>query len=197
MVIDCDKQKKMGKKKDAERIENEWLEFSKSVYEIKSKSQDDFEKYINLIASGGLGLTIAFFDKIVQIDIAICLWIIVLGWFLLAFTLLMNLLSHFKSVKFSELTISEINNKDYDAVFINVERRNKIIDTLNSISLASLITGVLSIILFVTINIYNMNNNPKPNSNPNQQPKPSTEEKNRGRTTPAPPQVKPSNNPKK
>ena len=98
----------MGKKKDSERIENEWLEFSKSVYEIKSKSQDDFEKYINLIASGGLGLTIAFFDKIVQIDIAICLWVIVLGWLLLAFTLLINLLSHFKSVKFSELTISEM-----------------------------------------------------------------------------------------
>ena len=185
----------MGKKKDEERIENEWLEFSKSVYEIKSKSQDDFEKYINLIASGGLGLTIAFFDKIVQIDIAIHLWIIVLGWFSLAFTLLVNLLSHFNSVKYSELTISEINNKDYDAVFINVERRNKKINRFNITSLVSLITGVLSIILFVTINIYNMNNNPKPN--PNQQPKPATEEKNRGRTTPQPPQVRPSKKKKK
>ena len=183
----------MGKKKEEKEIENGWLEFKKSVFEIKSKSQDDFEKYINFIASGGLGLTIAFFDKIVQIEIAIYLWIIVLGWILLAFTLLINLSSHYKSVKFSELTISEINDKNYDAIFTNVEKRNKTINVLNIISLTSLICGVSSIILFVTFNIYNMNNNPKPNPG---QPKPLTEER-KGRETPPPPQNKPTNNPKK
>ena len=185
----------MGKKKEKKEqnlIEKEWVNFSKSVYEIKSKSQDDFEKYINLIASGGLGLTIAFFDKIVIIDIAISLWIIVFGWFLLALTLLTNLISHFLSVRFSGLTISEINNKQYDVIFTNVVKRNKIINTLNLVSLVSLITGVTSIIIFVTINIYNMNNNQKPNPSP-QPPKPLTEEK--GRPMNVPPQIKP--NPKK
>ncbi|MCV9934440.1 hypothetical protein OIU80_19340 [Flavobacterium sp. LS1R47] len=182
----------MSKKKEKAKIEKEWTDFRNAVYETKSKSQDDFEKYINLIASGGLGLTIAFFDKIVQIDIAIYLFIIVLGWFLLALTLLLNLISHFKSVKYNELTILEINDKEYEKVFINVEKRNRIINRLNGISLISLITGVLLIIIFVTINIYKMNSN-KPN--PNQQPKPSTEEK-LGRTTPPPPN-KPSTNPQR
>lgn len=175
-----------------EEKEKEWAEFRNAVYETKSKSQDDFEKYINLIASGGLALTIAFFDKIVQINIAICLYIIVFGWFLLVLTLLLNLISHFKSVKYNELTILEINAKEYDKVFDNVEKRNKIINKLNGISLISLIAGVILIIIFVTINIYKMNNsNQKPN--PNEQPKPLTEEK-RGRTTPPPPN-RPSTNP--
>ena len=51
----------MGKKKN-KIIENEWIDFRKSVYETKSKSEDDFEKYINVIASGGLAITIAFFE---------------------------------------------------------------------------------------------------------------------------------------
>ena len=56
----------MGQKKENKKIEQEWFDFRNSVYETKSKSQDDFEKYINIIASGGLGLTIAFFDKYVK-----------------------------------------------------------------------------------------------------------------------------------
>ncbi|MCD9575699.1 hypothetical protein [Flavobacterium soyae] len=179
----------MSKKKDS--IKNEWVEFRNSVYETKSKSQDDFEKYINIIASGGLGITIAFFDKIVQIDKAIYLWIIVFGWLLLAVTLLINLFSHFKSVNYMELTISEINDEKYEEVFTNVEKRNKIINRFNLISLASLIIGVLAIIIFVTINLYIMSNERKPVSPQ----KPVPEEK--GRKIPIPPTNRPSSTPKK
>ena len=179
----------MSKKKDA--VKNEWIEFRNSVYETKSKSQDDFEKYINIIASGGLGITIAFFDKIVQIDKAICLWIIVCGWLFLAITLLVNLFSHFKSVHYMELTISEINDEKYEEVFTNVEKRNKIINWFNLVSLTSLIIGVLAIIIFVTINLYIMSNDRKP-VYPQ---KPITEEK--GRKIPSPPVSRPSNTQKK
>ncbi|WP_337967217.1 hypothetical protein [uncultured Flavobacterium sp.] len=173
---------------EQKRIEQEWNEFRTAVYETKSKSQDDFEKYINLIGSGGLGLTIAFFDKIVQINIAIYLILIVIGWFLLAFTLLINLISHYKSIQYSDRTISEINDKEYDEILTNVGKRNKTINILNGISLFSLISGVSLIILFVILNIYNMSDNQKPT--PNQQPKPSTQEK--GRTTPSPPRNTPA-----
>jgi len=184
----------MGKKKNA-ATEAEWFEFRNSVYETKSKSQDDFEKYINLIASGGLAITIAFFDKIVNIKESIYIGLMISGWILLILTLLINLISHYLSIRYSEKTIGEINNKDYDNVFINVEKRNKVLNILNGISIATLIFGITTIIAFITLNLLIMSNdNQKPQERPSQ-PKPLTEE--RGRTITNPPQNKPNSTPKK
>ena len=183
----------MVMKKDA-LIETEWNEFRNSVYETKSKSQDDFEKYINVLASGGLAITIAFFDKIVDIHKSNYIFLIILGWVLLVTTLLANLISHYLSISYAQKTIDEINEKKYDDVFTNVKKRNKCINILNGLSISTLITGIVSIIIFVTINLSTMNNNQKPIPKP-QTPKPLTEEK--GRTINNPPQSKPNTNPKK
>ena len=183
----------MGKKKDA-IIETEWNEFRNSVYETKSKSQDDFEKYINVIASGGLAITIAFFDKIVDIHKSNYIFLIILGWVLLVTTLLTNLISHYLSISYAQKTIDEINEKKYDDVFTNVKKRNRFIKFLNGLSIGTLVIGIVSIIVFVTLNLNVMNNNQKPTPKP-QTPKPLTEE--RGRTINNPPQSKPSSNPKK
>jgi hypothetical protein len=183
----------MGKKKEA-LIESEWKEFRNSVYETKSKSQDDFEKYINVLASGGLAITIAFFDKVVDIHKSTHIFLIILGWILLVLTLLSNLISHYLSISYSQKTIDEINEKKYDDVFTNVKKRNGFIKILNGFSIGSLIIGIISIIIFVTINLTIMNNNQKPTQKP-QTPKPLTEEK--GRPINNPPQSKPSTNPKK
>jgi len=186
----------MGKKKN-DLIEAEWNEFRNSVHTTKSKSQDDFEKYINLLASGGLAITIAFFDKIVNIKESIYIRLIVCGWILLVLTLLINLISHYFSISYSERTIGEINKKQYDDVFINVEKRNKVLNVLNGISITTLILGIISIITFVTLNLSIMNNDkpqPQPQERPSQ-PSPLTEEK--GRTINNPPQSKPNTNPRK
>mgnify|MGYP000373066134 CR=1 FL=1 len=53
----------MSKKKSEEEIEG-WIEYRKSLLEQKSKSDDDFEKYITFIASGTLGLTLTFMENI-------------------------------------------------------------------------------------------------------------------------------------
>ncbi len=112
----------MGKKQEAQ-IESEWNEFRNSVYETKSKSQDDFEKYINVLASGGLAITIAFFDKIVDVTTAKYIWLIICGWIFLVLTLLINMISHYLSINYSQKTINEINEKDYDSVFTNVKKK--------------------------------------------------------------------------
>ena len=44
-----------------ETVRQEWIEYRNAVNENKSKSQDDFEKYINLLASGGLLLSLTAF----------------------------------------------------------------------------------------------------------------------------------------
>ncbi|WP_026714463.1 hypothetical protein [Flavobacterium daejeonense] len=188
----------MGKEKEKindEIIRQEWVEYRNSVTENKSKSQDDFEKYINLLASGGLVLSLTFFEKIVPLDKAVCKPFVIAGMFLMVVTLLSNLYSHHKSILDSDLTIKEIDEKQYDKIFKNINKRNKTINILNSVSIWALIIGILSLITFVTINIYNMDNSNQSNKpRPQQPPKPLTEEK-RGRATPPPP--RPSNNPKK
>lgn len=40
--------------------ENQWKEYRLYILEQKSKSEDDFEKYITFISSGALGLTVTF-----------------------------------------------------------------------------------------------------------------------------------------
>lgn len=144
---------KKKKKKENIRIENEWNNFRNSVYETKSKSQDDFEKYINVIASGGIALTIAFFDKIVKIETAGYIWIIIMGWILLVITLLSNLISHYLTIQYAVKTINEINDKLYDSIFNNVKIRNKRTTILNIISIIALFTGIASIITFIILNI--------------------------------------------
>lgn len=177
--------------------DNEWVEFRKSVYETKSKSEDDFEKYITLIASGALALSLTLIDKLVPIKDASYIWLLVVGWCLFSVTLFINLLSHFLSKMYSEKTISEVDTGlEKDIILKNIDSRNSKIDCLNIISIISIFLGILSIILFVTLNIYSMNNNNNPKTNPpNQNPKPLTEEK--GRTIPKPPASKPSQAPKK
>jgi hypothetical protein len=178
-----------------ENLHQEWIEYRNSVSDNKSKSQDDFEKYINLLASGGIILSLTFMEKIVTIDKAIYKILIILGMFLMVVTLLSNLYSHYKSMLDSDAIIKDIDNENYDVIFKNIEKRNIVINLLNRISIWSLIIGITLIILFATINIYTMsdsNQNGKPNPS---QPKPLTEEK--GRTIPTPPKNTPSSYPKK
>lgn len=176
-----------------ENIRQEWIEYRNSVLDNKSKSQDDFEKYINLMAAGGLILSLTFLEKIVSLDKAIWKSLVIIGMYLMVVTLLSNLYSHYKSILDSDSTIKDIDEENYQEIFKNIEKRNKTINRLNKVSILSLIVGVISLITFATINIHNMNNNPKPT--PSQQPQPSTIEK--GRTIPAPPQNKPPTTPKK
>lgn len=174
----------------------EWKEFRKSVYENKIKSEDDYEKYITLISSGALGLSITFIEKIVPLNSAIYKWVLILGWVLLTITLFVSLLSHFFSRKFSEKTIEDIDNDlEYESISENITKRNEYLEYFNFSTITTLFLGIISIVVFVSINIYNMSNNPNTKPNPNQQPKPLTEEK--GRTIPKPPQSKPSSTPKK
>jgi ABC-type phosphate transport system permease subunit len=158
------------------------------------KSQDDFEKYINVLASGGLAITIAFFDKIVDIHKSTYIFLIIIGWVLLVTTLLTNLISHYLSISYAQKTIDEINEKKYDDVFTNVKNRNKCINILNRLSIGTLIIGIVSIIMFVTINLTIVKNNHKLMQKP-QNTLLLMEE--RVRTINNPPQSKPNINQKK
>lgn len=185
-------------KKQQNKFELDWLEYRNSVSENKNKSQDDFEKYINLLASGGIIVSLTFLEKITAVVRIEYVIFYLLGLFLLVLTLISNLYSHHKSIQDSDLIIKEIDEGKYEDIFKNIDKRNKPINLLNTASIWSLIIGTILILTFVSINLFAMNQNqkPSPSDNPRQNPKPLTEEK-RGRTNPPPPRTNPSSTPKK
>jgi hypothetical protein len=132
----------------------EWESFKEIVIENRSKSQDDFEKYINLMASGALGITITYFDKIVKIDKAVFIWIIILGWVLLITTLVLNLISHRLAVKYADKLLLDLHNKDTENAKSNNSKQNEIMDCLNNLSIIFLILGLIAIFTFLTLNLY-------------------------------------------
>lgn len=136
-----------------------WEEYRQALYIQKSKSDDLFEKAITFITSGALGLTITFHDKIVPAQNAVYVIIIALGWALLVTTLFINLISHYQSSKSTDNSIDEIdkliNYKITYSIFqTNLTKRNSCIDKLNKVSIGMLGTGLLLIIIYVSINIY-------------------------------------------
>lgn len=138
--------------KTREEIEG-WKEYRLSLLAQKSKSDDDFEKYITFIASGALGLSVVFMDKISPLKESKFIWIIAVGWVVLAITLFINLLSHYLSSKYTTKSIDDIDvNKTYNTIVENINSRNKVIDILNLISIISLGIGILLILIFTIIN---------------------------------------------
>ena len=134
----------------------QWKEYRLSLLEEKGKSDDDFEKYITFIASGGLGLTLTFINNISPLKESICIWTIVFGWFSLALTLFLNLLSHYISSSNNAKTIQEIDDDlSYEKFLENIDNRNKVVSGLNITSIITLGLGILFILIFTTINAYN------------------------------------------
>lgn len=136
-----------------------WEEYRKALYIQKSKSDDLFEKAITFIASGALGLTLTFHDKIVPTENATYVIIIAIGWALLVTTLFVNLISHYQTSKSIDNSIDEIDGIiDYKITYSifhnNLGKRNIIIDNLNKTSIVLLGIGLLLIIIYVSINIH-------------------------------------------
>lgn len=181
---------------EEKELKKGWDDYRNLVIENKNKSQDDFEKYINILASGGIVLSITFLEKIVTVDKITWILLYILGLLLLVGTLLSNLYSHYKSMLDCDQIIKEIDDEKYDDIFKNIDKRNQSINLLNRASIWSLIIGVLLILTFLSINLFAMSDNPQTNPLPSDNPQP-VEEKS-GRTTPTPaPNLNPSKDPKK
>lgn len=136
-----------------------WEDYRNKLYDLKSKSDDHFEKAITFITSGALGLTLTFHDNIVPFSNAICVCFIAIGWALLVATLFVNLYSHYQSSKSTDATIDDVDgvisySLTYDDFRNKVNERNSIINNLNKASIYLLGLGLISIIIYVSINLH-------------------------------------------
>ena len=171
-----------------------WEKFRGETAKVKEKSEDDFEKYLNVFGSGGLLVGLTLLSKLVETHIRYQFqWMLILGSILFLACLLSNLLSHYMAIHNNDKNINDIDTQ-CEELWTNFERRNKNIAYVNRTSLGSIISGTILITLFLILNINTMakqqqtpQEKPK---NSQSDPKPSSE--NKGRTTTQPSfQIKP------
>ena len=133
-------------------MDNNLQDFRNNNQEILKQSQDDFEKQLSFISAGTLGVSMFFIEKVVKdLTNANCKWILIVSWSLLGFTLIINLLSHYLAINFNYKNIEEIDADNYN--YLNSSRRNKIIKSVNIATLITLISGIICLIVFTSINI--------------------------------------------
>lgn len=125
--------------------------FREELVKINEKSQDSFETQLSYIAAGSIGISVVFISDIIPTPQAKYVAFLLIGWLLLTACLFINLYSHIVSFKNHRKTIIDIDTNNYDPQTAN--RRNKIINRWNVGSHWTLITGILSILLFITINM--------------------------------------------
>src|SRR4030095_14368739 len=127
-------------------------EFGNELKIAIQKSHDAFEKQLNYISAGALGLSILFIEKVVKdISLTQCNWILKLSWALFAATLISNLLSHiFTSTKHNK-TLADIYSDKYDPTV--AVKRNRDIKVWNICSVILLFAGIITQIIFISLNI--------------------------------------------
>lgn len=129
------------------------------IVRIKEKSEDDFEKNLVLITSGTLVLSMTFIDKIVPLKDATGIITLVSAWSLLALSLLVNLISHQLSSKYSRKYVDDMDaGKDYADINIEMSSDNKRLARINNWTVGLMISGIISLVVYCSINVFHMSN---------------------------------------
>lgn len=127
-------------------------EYQAELKLLIQKSHDSFEKQINYISAGALGISMLFIEKVVKdISSSKCNSILIFSWSFFALTLLSNLLSHIYTSNSHDKTLSEIYSEAYDDK--KAGSRNSNIKIWNIISIILLLLGIIFQIIFISLNI--------------------------------------------
>lgn len=130
-------------------------QISEYLVELKSllqKSIDSFEKQLNYISAGSIGLSMLIVEKLFN-DLTLTSWkcLIILAWCFFGLTLISNLLSHLFTFHVHSKTIVDIQDDKYDESV--AKTRNNRIKSWNWISICFLLLGIVFFVAFISINI--------------------------------------------
>jgi large-conductance mechanosensitive channel len=134
--------------------------FNDSLDKVIEKGEDDFEKQLIFIASGALGISFAFIEKIVNLNQSIYFPMLAMAWISFTVAMCVNLTSHYLSIQSNRATKEEFrkcceNKLPRDQFDLNVEKRNKKMDRFNYSSIGLVFVGLFLLIAFVTFNVVN------------------------------------------
>jgi len=135
-----------------EPISKELLEYHAHLKEAVIKSQEAFEKQLSYISAGSLSVSMAFIKNVVgELKQSKYEGFLIAGWSLMGITLLINLLSHVFTSNCHNKTIEEIGERKYS--YTTALCRHNDIKKLNYVSIGTLIFGIASVLIFITLNI--------------------------------------------
>jgi hypothetical protein len=134
-------------------------EYTKEQYTALKYSNEQFDKSIQLIASGALGISFAFIEKIVKLEYAICKSLLINAWVIFAIVIFISLITHFVSILANRWAIENLYEVDADINtkldYFKKARRywNYPIRALNVMMIIGLFIGMLFLITFIKQNI--------------------------------------------
>lgn len=117
----------------------------KKLLEIRDYSEEQFDKLIIYLSSGGLVLTVGFVDNLIEIDHSSCFSLLITTWISFTLSLIINLFSHRTSLRSTDLELKEEDSKS--------EYWDKVTNFLNWIGLIFFVIGVLSFIIYFLIRV--------------------------------------------
>lgn len=127
-----------------------------------SKSQEDFDKVLLTIATGGLVLSLGFIEKIVNLPTARCTALLVLSWVGFVIGLVAALASHWSA---TEACLAAINAIDQDLASKppteaekKAEQLRKKTMGINIVSGLSTVVGVVLLVWFAGVNTLSQHN---------------------------------------
>lgn len=123
-----------------------YLEQLNKTY-IESSSQ--FDKQILYIASGALGISLAFIKDIVKLDVATDKNLLLLSWISFGAVILISILSHYTSLKAINFRIENLYQKK-DKTSKRFDFFTRLFNVLMIVFLA---TGIILLFCFIGINI--------------------------------------------
>jgi hypothetical protein len=121
-------------------------------YEALKYSNEQFDKNVLFIASGALGISFAFIDKIIpDLANAINSSLLIKSWYFFAGVIFISLVAHFISIMANRWAIMhDDNEQNYDKVR---NRWNLTLRTINILMIIGLLLGIVMLIRFVNFNI--------------------------------------------
>lgn len=143
--------------KDIEQIKQAYI---KDLYEDFRYSIEKFDSQSLYISSGALGLSLTFITAVLPIADLQNFWLFYIGITLFIFVIAIGFLSHLRSSKLIAKQIELVSKN------LPVQNDNSI-QKLNKVIAGLIVLGILSITLFISLNIENMSKKEiiKPQSN--------------------------------
>lgn len=120
---------------------------------ISRYSNEQFDKNILFISSGGLGISFAFIkDVIPDLNLASCKGLLLCSWYFFGFVILTSLVAQFVSARAASIA-NESQNLDDDSYNRKLKPYNLSIRTMNIACIVGIFFGVGALILFIQQNL--------------------------------------------
>ena len=128
-------------------------EYIKAKYQALSYGNEQFDKNVLFIASGALGISFGFIEKVVpNLDAAQNKNLLIDSWYCFAGVIFLSLLAHFVSVMANRWAI--VHDDMEDTNYNKISRRwNYAIRSSNILMIVGLLTGIFLLVAFVKQNI--------------------------------------------